>query len=230
MLPVSDPRYTHFPKRTNLGEVVGQTKLDRAVLERHFFPADDKADESRVMQQKDQNVAANAEITKTVSPQGRAKSVAKSSPAPSKTTANLTPHTNKSIRKTSTMADAKTPIISRFLADDKENVTPSTTSSRKSKEAAAARIHDIAPDIALYEKEMKRVGGVVYGGRRKTDPDLVVPAKNKKRRSAEPDEEVDLEEKDPKRQKNAKPPVTMQLMITGFQRWVGNMKKEDADK
>jgi hypothetical protein len=232
MLPVSDPRYTHFPKRTNLGEIVGQTKLDKAVLERHFFAADSNVDEGRVMQQKDQNIAANTEVTKTASPQARAKSAAKSSPAPSKTTATNTPHTNKSSRKTSNLAGAKTPIISRFLADEKENVTPSTTSSRKSKEAAAARLHDIAPDIALYEKEMKRVGGVVYGGRRKTDPDLVVPAKNKKRRSAEPDEEDDIEEeKETKRQKNGKPPpVTMHLIITGFQRWVGNMKKEDADK
>lgn len=232
MLPVSDPRYTHFPKRTNLGEIVGQTKLDKAVLERHFFAADSNVDEGRVMQQKDQNIAANTEVTKTASPQARAKSAAKSSPAPSKTTATNTPHTNKSSRKTSNLAGVKTPIISRFLADEKENVTPSTTSSRKSKEAAATRLHDIAPDIALYEKEMKRVGGVVYGGRRKTDPDLVVPAKNKKRRSAEPDEEDDIEEeKETKRQKNGKPPpVTMHLMITGFQQWVGNMKKEDADK
>lgn len=210
---------------------MGQTKLDKAVLEKHFFPADSNIDENRVMQQKDQNIGTNTEVTRPASPQGRPKSIAKSSPAPSKTTATPTPHTNKSSRKTSNLPEARTPIISRFLADEKENVTPSTTSSRKSKEAAAARIHEIAPDIALYEKEKKRVGGVIYGGRRKTDPDLVVPAKNKKRRSAEPDEEDDMEEeKETKRPKNAKPPVTMQLMITGFQRWVGNMKKEDADK
>ncbi|EED24283.1 DNA repair protein Rtt107, putative [Talaromyces stipitatus ATCC 10500] len=231
MLPVSDPRYTRFPPRTNLGEVVGQTELDKAVLERNFFPADSSVDQSRVMQQKDQNIAANTEVIKTISPQGQTKSVTKSSPAPSKTTATTTPHTSRSSCKTSNTADAKTPIISRFLADEKENVTPSTTSSRKSKEAAAARIHDIAPDIALYEKEKKRVGGVVYGGRRKTDPDLIVPANNKKRRSAEPEEEDDAEEeKETKRQKKVKPPVAMHLMITGFQRWVGNLKQEDTDK
>src|SRR5699024_6967659 len=38
--PVSEPRYTHFPKRTNLGEVVGQTRLDRSVLETLFFPSE----------------------------------------------------------------------------------------------------------------------------------------------------------------------------------------------
>jgi len=31
-------KYTHFPPRTNLGEVVGQTRLDREALERNFYP------------------------------------------------------------------------------------------------------------------------------------------------------------------------------------------------
>lgn len=232
MLPVSDPRYTHFPKRTNLGEIAGQTKLDRDVLEKIFFPARSSADESRVMQQKNQNIAANTRATKSNSPQMQKKSAPKSPPS-SKAAANNTPHPKSSRREGSKSAEKSTPLISRFLADEKENVTPSTTNSRKSKEAAAARIHEIAPDIALYEKEKKRVGGVIYGGRRKTDPDLVVPANNKKRRSVEPDEEEEddaEDEKETKRQKKAKPPVMMQLMITGFQRWVGNMKKEDADK
>src|SRR2546421_459539 len=37
---VTNSRYTHFPSRTNLGEVVGQTKIDRDALERNFFPVD----------------------------------------------------------------------------------------------------------------------------------------------------------------------------------------------
>lgn len=31
-------RYTHFPERINLGEVVGQTQLDPTVIEKNFFP------------------------------------------------------------------------------------------------------------------------------------------------------------------------------------------------
>ena len=31
------PRYTQFPDRINLGEVIGLTQLDRAVLQKHFF-------------------------------------------------------------------------------------------------------------------------------------------------------------------------------------------------
>jgi hypothetical protein len=232
MLPVSDPRYTHFPRRTNLGEVVGQTKLDRNVLEQIFFPTEASADESRVMRLKDQNIAANPENNKNMNPpKGRAKSTAQS-PNPTTTTQAATPHTGKSSRKVSSLGEAKTPLASRFLADGKENDTPSTNSSRKSKDAAAARILSIAPDIALYEKEKKRVGGVIYGGRRKTDADLV-PPNTKKRRSAEPEEEDEIEDDkvDPKRQKKAKlPPVSIHLVITGYQRWIGSLKKEDSDK
>ncbi|KAH8697495.1 putative DNA repair protein Rtt107 [Talaromyces proteolyticus] len=229
MLPVSDPRYTHFPRRTNLGEVVGQTRLDRNVLEQIFFPAEASTDESRVMRQKDQNIAANLESNGMSPPKKQSKSAAQS---PSVSTPKaVTPHTNKSARKTPLLADAKTPLGSRFLADGKENATPSTTSSRKSKEAAVARIHSAAPDIALYEKEKKRVGGVIYGGRRKNDADLV-SINNKKRRSAEPEEDADAEDDktDAKRQKASKPSVSIRLSITSYQKWVGNMKKEDSDK
>jgi hypothetical protein len=35
---LSIKRYSHFPERINLGEVIGQTQLDRNVLEKNFFP------------------------------------------------------------------------------------------------------------------------------------------------------------------------------------------------
>jgi hypothetical protein len=113
----------------------------------------------------------------------------------------------------------------------KENDTPYSTSSRKSKEAAFNRLQELAPDIALYEKEKKRVGGVIYGGRRKSDEDRVVLNNTKKRRSVEPQEESDEDNAtEAKRQKKSKPPIAMHLLITGYQKWVGNLKKEDADK
>ena len=34
---LSNPRYTHFPPRTNLGEVVGQTHIDRQAVARIYF-------------------------------------------------------------------------------------------------------------------------------------------------------------------------------------------------
>ncbi|EAU36389.1 conserved hypothetical protein [Aspergillus terreus NIH2624] len=144
--------------------------------------------------------------------------------------ANETPRAVNKSRKVSDNKNIQTPARARLLSEGKENETPSSTSSRKSKDAAAARLHEIAPDIALYEKEMKRVGGVIYGGRRKTDEDRITLDKNsKKRRSASPEEEDD-EAIEAKRQKKSKPPVVMRLLITGYQKWVGNLKREDTDK
>jgi hypothetical protein len=222
--PVSDPRYTHFPRRTNLGEVIGQTRLDKSILESLFYPSETKPESPRrVMQNKDQNAASGKVATSVQPPAEGPKDDGAISEA-----GNVTP-AGKS-RKPSDSKKLQTPARARLTSEGKENDTPSSTSSRKSKEAATARLHEIAPDIALYEKEMKRVGGVIYGGRRKTDEDRIT-LNAKKRRSVEPQGESDEEEAtEAKRHKKSKPPVTMHLLITGYQKWVGNLKKEDADK
>lgn len=204
LLPTSEPRFTHFPKRTNLGEVVGQTRIDRSVAESLFFPSESPQEPSslrRAMQNSEPKIAT---------------------PRPTTTSRKNLENSNKK---------PQTPASARLTSGGKENDTPSSTSSRKSKEAAAAKLHDYAPDIALYEKEMKRVGGVIYGGRKKTDEDRVQLDNRKKRRSVDPQEGSDAEEAtDAKRQKKSKPSVAMHLLITGYQRWVGNLRKEDADK
>jgi hypothetical protein len=218
MLPTSDPRYSHFPLRTNLGEVAGQTPLNRGVLEQVFFLSEDTLLPSPgrpVMQNKDQN-------TTSIQPPPKGPSVDEDIAD----TTHGTPQTNGKSRRLSDTK--KTPARSRLIPEGKENDTPSSTSSRRSKDAATARLHEIAPDIALYEKEKKRVGGVVYGGRRKSDEDGV--PENKKRRSAEARDESDGEQTDSKRHKKSRPPIAMHLLITGYQKWVGDMKKEDADK
>lgn len=214
MMPVSDPRYTHFPKRTNLGEVVGQTRLDRDVLERIFFPADSADEDARVMQQKDQNVVSKTETAK-----------------PSKRSSKEKSESDKKSNKASS-APAKPTTPSRTVAaEGKENATPLTTSTRKSKEAAAARLQEIVPDMLLYEKEKKRAGGVVYGGRRSED--LIVPNNGKKRRSIDAQEtgdEAEEDKADAKRQKKTKTPIKMYMVVTGYERWAGNAKREDADR
>lgn len=232
--PVSDPRYTHFPKRTNLGEVVGQTRLDRTVLESIFFQSESLAREQesprRAMQTKEQNTVA-AKSSDTMQPPS-AKVTESESEVPQQPQI-ATPRAVGKSRKTATSDNQKlqTPARARLTSEGKENDTPSTTSSRKSKEAATARLHEIAPDIALYEKEKKRVGGVIYGGRRKTDEDRVTLNNGKKRRSMEAEDKSDEEDStEAKRQKKGKPSVAMHLLITGYQKWVGNPKKEDSDK
>ncbi|KAL4910672.1 hypothetical protein BDW74DRAFT_141588 [Aspergillus multicolor] len=217
ILPISDNRYHHFPRRTNLGEVVGQTRLDRSVLESMFFASETpSAPPRKAMQKRDQNVTSKKDLSSSMDIDENIVS----------DTTNVTP-VGKSTKKT----NLQTPSHLRLAPDGKENGTPSSTSSRKSKEAATARLHEIAPDIALYEKEKKRVGGVIYGGRKKTDEDRVVLNNSKKRASMEAQTESEEEDvAETKRQKKSKPPITMHLLITGYQRWVGKINKEDADR
>ncbi|KAK0254687.1 hypothetical protein B0A54_08622 [Friedmanniomyces endolithicus] len=139
----------------------------------------------------------------------------------------------------------------RHLDDEKENTSPVvTTSGRAARAKALERIHSAAPDIALYEKETKRKGGVTHGGRRSAHlEDLSSPVpdpkKSKKRKSDENTYYVTAEGSDlsdgetqgklAKGVKKAKtaselPPVKYRMMVTGDDRWVGNMKQEDADK
>lgn len=222
--PVSEPRYNHFPKRTHLGEIAGQTMLDRNVLEQNFFSSEDTEPLSPrpTMQDKDKN---------TTSMGPPAEKHRKKSENVSET-AHGTPQANGKTRRLSEDKKIQTPARSRLVPDDKENDTPSSTSSRKSKEAATAKLHDYAPDLALYEKEMKRRGGVIYGGRRKSDEDRV-KLNPKKRRSVEPQNDSgDEQAVEAKRPKKSRPPIQIHLLITGYQKWVekGNEKKEDADK
>ncbi|KAL4920238.1 BRCT domain-containing protein [Aspergillus aurantiobrunneus] len=223
LLPVSYPRYTHFPRRTNLGEVVGQTRLDRSSLESMFFASEETPSAPTVSRKAMQNKDQNNKTRKTVSSADADENIVSD-------TTNVTPGVGKS-RKATDSKNLLTPARAHLAPEGKENDTPSSTSSRKSKDAATAKLHDIAPDIALYEREMKRVGGVIYGGRRKTDEDRVVLNNNKKRSSMEAQMESDGENTaESKRQKKSKPPITMHLLITGYQKWVGNMKREDSDK
>lgn len=218
LMPASDPRYSHFPLRTNLGEVAGQTPLDRNVLEQVFFASETTAAPSprRAMQGKHQNMVS------VQPPAEKKRKVQEEAPKPS----SSTPQTNGKANR-----PVETPTRSRLLFEGKENETPSSTSSRKSKDAATARLHEYAPDLALYEKERKRVGGVIYGGRRKSDEDRV--QEKKKRASVEVEEESEGEPAvETKRQKKSRPPIAMHLLITGYQKWIGkgNERKEDSDK
>ncbi|PYH42109.1 DNA repair protein Rtt107 [Aspergillus saccharolyticus JOP 1030-1] len=231
--PVSDPRYTHFPKRTNLGEVVGQTRLDKAVLENQLFLENNNAAQAPaslrpVMQNKDQNTMTSSKTAKHVQ-QSSAKATESESEVPRMS--GVTPRAADKSRKIMEPPPLQTPARTRLTSEGKENDTPSSTSSRKSKEVAAARLHELAPDMALYEKEKRRVGGVIHGGRRVSDEDRVVLNPSKKRVSMEPQEESDDGETvDTKRHKKSKPPVAMHLLITGYQKWVKNPKTEDSDK
>lgn len=202
---ISNPRYNHFPKQTNLGEVVGQTELDRAVLKRVFFP-----DHENVMN-------GTGLDHKQIDPKPKELEV---------TNARVNGRLPKQGADDSGSDRLRTPAAHRFSAMGKENVTPGTTGSRKSKDAATAKLHEMTPDIALYEKEKKRVGGVVYGGRRKTDDERTPSLRKRSVDAMDIDED---EERDAKKSKTGPTPISMHLLISGYNRWVGKAKEEDAD-
>ena len=121
-------------------------------------------------------------------------------------------------RTTTAQVEYRTPAASKFVSMGKENITPSTTGSRRAKDAATAKLHELTPDIQRYEKERKRVGGVVFGGRRKKDEDRVEVAR---KRSAEDVMDVDDEEEvESKKPRKGLPPPAMHLLISSYKKWI----------
>jgi hypothetical protein len=227
--PLSSPRYTYFPPRTNLGEIIGQTPFDAAVLEEKFFPKDPtpSPEDPRVsrepMREKDRNLTGSKNsIDGDVAMGGTEDEVEpKKTPAPR-------PRSKSSINQFSTPASDR-----RRVSAGKENDTPSSTGSRSAKDKAVSRLHGLASDIALYEKEKKRKGPI-WGGERalsrfekdKSAERSISPAAAK----AQVDEFSEEETRTPKRQKTSVPEVTMRLLITAYSGWLDDMKKEDSDK
>ncbi|KAK7513670.1 BRCT domain-containing protein [Phyllosticta citriasiana] len=202
-LSLTNPRYTHFPPRTNLGEVVGQTQIDREAVEQHFFSRP-----AKLAQKVDNATSVETDLPVRSTPMA------------------------KKGRKPRNSLDVQTPEVERGL-DGKENMTPSSTGGRGAKNKALTKLHDLAPDIALYEKESKRKGGVIHGGRRASEPDG--KPKEPLKRSLEP-EDQEMEDapaakgRKTKKAKTETSPAVLKLMLSGDDRWIGKSKKETEDK
>jgi hypothetical protein len=225
---LTDPRYTYFPSRTNLGEILGQTEIDRDAIEKIFYPKNRKPKATRPIAQQDNVPASSALNSKPTSDP-----VARSSPLAEK----------KGRTKTTEVA---TPVASR-RSGGKENETPSTTGSRGAKDRALSKLHDAAPDIAKFEKEMKRKGGVVHGGRREKEIEADDKTKSSKGRESTASkrsiDEVDGEEttddddsigqpavKNKKAKKDKLTPIKFRMLISKDDRWTNNPDKEAKDR
>lgn len=222
---LTNSRYTTFPKRTNLGEIVGQTPIDKQAIERHFFPRGSDFDPSL-----ENLTVKNSTHSKDRGHQSSTGVPNEIVPSPLQPD-GPTPRGPKTNRRASEGALLKTPASSRYALGGKENETPSTTGSRSAKDRAVARLHDLAPDIALFEKESRRVGGVVFGGRKSVE-DLCSDGSRKRSLSKEEESstEADEETRGAKRAKKTKPPASMRLLLSGYKRWVGLAKKEGEDR
>ncbi len=226
LMSITDNRYTYFPSRTNLGEVLGQTEIDRDATEKMFFsmarkPA--KAVKPAAAPQSD-SLAPSIPISRAASD-----SVARTSPA-----------ADKARRTKSTGAD-QTPLPARHL-DGKENQTPG---SRGAKDRALSKLHNAAGDIAAFEKEMKRKGGVIHGGRRRAEDEIEDRTKKSRGRDSvsskrsfdemdendeSEDEGIEASTKNKKAKKDKLDPIKYRMLISKDERWVNNIEKESKDK
>ncbi|KAL8694337.1 MAG: hypothetical protein Q9218_000974 [Villophora microphyllina] len=217
---LSNPRYTHFPPRTNLSEIVGQTQIDRQAVERHFYPQG-SVDESEGGETGRSNAGSRQYGSGQLPPSS-------SDAVPYRPrSSGATPKATKSH---GAYQSIRTPATSRIIVDGKENETPSTTGSRGAKDRAAAKLHDQAADIALYEKERKRVGGVIFGGRRQTSEDRVSNMSRKRSSSKDEGLATDEDARGVKRPKKTKEPPVMRLLLTGYKGWATSGKREAEDK
>lgn len=236
---LTNPRYTHFPQRTNLGEVVGQTQIHKQAIERYFFPkdcdtesADEEAHFPRPIKLNDRIISANKVPNSSAMQHSSPAKPPKAKPSRANFSDGPTPRAPKDHRRHSEGANLRnpaTPATSRFM-EGKENETPSTTGSRGAKDRAVAKLHELAPDIALYEKEKKRAGGVIFGGRRISE-DRDSNLSRKRSTSRDDESGVDGEEgRAAKRLKKPREPPVMRLLLSSYQRWVGQLRREDEEK
>jgi hypothetical protein len=238
-------KYTHFPARTNLGEVIGQTSFDESKLRNLYYPGG--PEKPTVVSSRKRKLLDMAK--ENAYPDGPAEGVAIGRQARKDFDVmndTDTDYANKTAEEFGVPAPAKrravettTPARGRHVRAGKENESPSSvsTGSRSAKDKAQKRLSDLAPDIALYEKEKKRGlkdGTGLWGGKRAADQ---IDKNNLNRRNASsPSEEPEEEEATTKKRPTRKarptlPDIEMKVILTGFKRWIDNNKlKEDADR
>jgi hypothetical protein len=119
--------------------------------------------------------------------------------------------------------------------------TPGTSMSRGAKNKALSKIHDNVVDMAQYERERKRKGGVTHGKDRRSLSGEHVTGKprGKKRPSTEMEQEEETEDEQEEVEsaavRNAKRAKseqvdTYRMVLTGYHRWVENPKVEPNER
>lgn len=234
MKPYNIPRYNHFPLRTNLGEIIGRAFFEESRLREMYYPGGEELMSPRAKRKRkiidtaEENAYNHGPAEGVVI--GRA---GQSRGLEVKSDNDGNKDGSASKRKESNISTVATPTRPRRVASGKENDTPSmnSTGGRSAKAKARDLLQNIAPDIALYEKEKKRhskAGPSPWGGKRAAD--LVEKVKESKR-SASPEEETEEPKKRPnKKARPSLPEIELRVVVTGFSRWVGEQHKEDQDR
>ncbi|KAJ6259148.1 hypothetical protein Dda_6046 [Drechslerella dactyloides] len=256
---VSNPRYTTFPKRTNLMEIVGQTRIDLESISYVFFPdeEDGEEEEESVEQEEegeeeqledgdeDEDVKM-ADIDDAPPDSGQEEEV-KTEPK-RRGRKKGSKNTPKLAIQPTTLAEMETPRPGRRIAalametprnsilSSSPPLSAMSTGSRRAKENATKKLHDIMPDVLQFEKEKKRKGGVLHGRQRGGEgtPEAVVEKGAKKRSLPIEDlgDPMDEDEKPKKVKKKSmeRPSVAVYLLLTAHQDWVDNPEREAEEK
>ncbi|CAN8097960.1 unnamed protein product [Discula destructiva] len=243
--PLTKPKYTVFPPRTNLGEVIGTTWLDESKLEALYYPGGDE-NLRMVPVLARQNAQTHGPAAGLVIGRQKHREFDIMQDGEEE-------YAEKTIKKFGVAAPprandkaqaAATPVRPRQVRAGKENGTPSMLSSvsRSAKASALNKLHTMAPDIALYEREKKRKssGNTPFGGKRAAiliEQERQLEREKKaaeQRRSSgladDADEEMEEEQRPAKRQKPGLPPIDMRVVVTCYQGWINDAKKESADR
>ena len=225
----SNPRYGHFPPRTNLGEIIGSTFFDEQRLRDEFFPGGEETLTATGKRKRKANDAANKNVYTANLAETEAGMAAESSPLVGKI-AGRPPRGTQNKQNIQTPAKA-----TRTTTRGKENDTPSVMSSgsRSAKDKALSKLHQLAPDIALYEKEKKRTGkdGAPWGGKRAADQiDRERSVKESSPAEEEGEEDEAAQKRPAKKARVSSGPVEMRICLTGYKRWVNDKIREEADR
>ncbi|GAB0135768.1 hypothetical protein EsDP_00004094 [Epichloe bromicola] len=236
MKPINTPKYNHFPPRTNLGEIIGQTFLSEPSLRELYYPGGEEAMSTGAKKKR--------KIMEAAEDNAYHKGPAEGLVIGTDEAYEAMPHDDEEIEiqssgtKAKKPAVVKTPVRSRRANSGKENETPSgvSTGSRSAKAKARDLLQHIAPDIALYEKEKRRQSkpGAPWGGKRAADladREKGSMTTTSPKHQHDEDEEDDTGKRRPaKKPRPSLPEVEMRIIITGFNRWVGDRNKEDHDR
>ncbi|PNP42064.1 hypothetical protein TGAMA5MH_05745 [Trichoderma gamsii] len=232
--PVNVKKYNHFPIRTNLGEIIGQTTFNESRLRDLFYPGGEETMSPRakrkrkILEAAEDNAYSHGPMEGVVIGEVAQEGESDAMQEDNSEEDDIPSMASIKSRPSRTLA---TPKRARPADAGKENETPTSmsTGGRSAKTKAMDRLSLIAPDIALYEKEKKRntKPGTPFGGKHAAK--LTEENVNKKKSAGHKDVDGD-EDRPAKKSRPSLPGVEMRIILTGFTRWVGSQIKEDQDR
>lgn len=235
--PVNVKKYNHFPTRTNLGEIIGQTEFNESKLRDLYYPGGEETMSPRakrkrkILEAAEDNAYSHGPMEGVVI--GEVAQEEESDAMQEDNSEEDSIPSAAAAKKGRPSKSLVTPKRARPVDAGKENETPTSmsTGGRSAKSKAMDRLSLIAPDIALYEKEKKRntKPGTPFGGKLAAKLTEKENINNTKTSTSHKDDDDD-DDRPAKKSRPSLPGVEMRIILTGFTRWVGSQIKEDQDR